>query len=145
LVLLALGAASRGASRTLGRVFGTAVVAGLVAGTALHLASPGHGREDVRGAGRWLALNVAAPQPLLVTSHEMAELARFHWRRWSVVDYPDDYATVDAPAVDRLIGRLAWRNGRAVYVFGRAWTSDPDGALERAVQRFPSCGEYETR
>ena len=29
-----------------------------VAGTALHLAEPGHGREDVRGAAAWLATHV---------------------------------------------------------------------------------------
>jgi hypothetical protein len=90
-------------------------------------------------------MHVAPSQPLLVTSHEMAELARFHWRRWSIVDYPEGYAAVDTPAADRLAGALHWRDGRAVYVFGRAWASDPDGALERAIQRFPSCGEYETR
>jgi hypothetical protein len=33
-----------------------------------------------------------------------------------------------------------------VYVFGRAWVSDPDGALEGDLQRrFASCGTYETR
>jgi uncharacterized membrane protein len=145
LVVLALGAASRGASRPLGRALGTGVAGVLIAGTVLHLANPGHGREDVRGAGRWLATHVAPSQPLLVTSHEMAELARFHWPRWPIVDYPEDYVAVDAPAADRLAERLRRRDGRTVYVFGRAWASDPDGVLERAIRRWPSCGEYETR
>jgi hypothetical protein len=146
LVLLALGASSQLAARRVGSALGAGLTGVLVVGTALHLAEPGHGREDVADAGTWLAAHVATTQPLLVTSHEMAELARYHWARWPIIDYPPDFATVDGPRAERLAERLTWRDGRAVYVFGRAWASDPDGALERAIQRrWPSCGAFEAR
>jgi len=146
LVLLALGAASTSVARRFAPALGAGTAAVLVIGTVLHLAEPGHGREDIAGAGRWLATNVDATQPLLVTSHQMAELARFHWTRWPIVDYPPDFAAIDPLRAQRLAERLTWRNGRAIYVFGRAWGSDPDGALERAIQRrWPSCGEFHAR
>jgi uncharacterized membrane protein len=146
LVLLALGASSELAARRVGPALGVGLAGVLAAGTVLHLAEPGHGREDIADAGTWLAAHVAPTQPLLVTSHEMAELARYHWARWPIIDYPPDFATVDGPRAERLAERLAWRDGRAVYVFGRAWASDPDGALEHAIQRrWPSCGTYEAR
>jgi uncharacterized membrane protein len=145
LVLLALGAASPRAAGRLAPALGAGTAAVLAIGTALHLAQPGHGREDIAGAGRWLTANVAPTQPLLVTSHQMAELARFHWARWPIIDYPPDFATVDGPRAERLAERLTWRDGRAIYVFGRAWGSDPDGALERAIQRWPSCGAFQAR
>ena len=53
---------------------------------------------------------------------------------------------VSAVSADDLAQRLPWRDGRAVYVFGRAWVSDPEGALEEDLQRrFGSCGKFETR
>lgn len=146
LALLAVGAAARGGWPRLAGGAGVAVGLLLVAGTALHLADPGHGREDMRGAGAWLDAHVSPEQPLLVTSGEMAYLARFHWARRPVVEYPAPRVIVEAATADELAARLPWRNDRAVYVFGRAWVSDPDGALERDVrERFASCGAYEAR
>jgi len=146
LVLLAIGAAAREAWPGLARGAGVAVALLLATGTALHLAQPGHGREDVAGAGAWLDAHVARDQPLLVTSSEMAYLARFHWANRQIVDYPTPPAVVSAASADDVARRLPWRDGHAVYVFGRAWVSDPDGALEGDLQRrFASCGSYETR
>jgi 4-amino-4-deoxy-L-arabinose transferase-like glycosyltransferase len=146
LVLLAIGAAAREGWPRLARGAGVAVALLLATGTALHLSQPGHGREDVAGAGEWLDAHVAHDQPLLVTSSEMAYLARFHWANRQIVDYPTPPAVVSAASADDVARRLPWRDGRAVYVFGRAWVSDPDGALEGDLQRrFASCGSYETR
>jgi mannosyltransferase len=146
LVLLAVGATARGRWPQLGRAAGIAVGLLLVTGTALDLARPQHGREDVRAAGAWLDAHVPADQPLLVTSREMAYLARFHWAQRPIVDYPAPRTVVDTASADKLAQRLPWRNGRAVYVFGRTWVSDPEGALERDVrERFASCGEFEAR
>ncbi len=146
LVLLAIGATARGGWPRLAPAAGVAVGLLLAVGTALHLAEPGHGREDVVAAGAWLDAHVAPEQPLLVTSSEMAYLARFHWAGRPIVDYPAPPAVVSATSADEVAERLPWRDGRAIYVFGRAWVSDPDGALEGDLRRrFASCGTFETR
>ncbi len=146
LVLLAVGAAARTTRPWLASRAGIAVGVLLATGTALHLAEPGHGREDIKAAGVWLDAHVPADQPLLVTSREMAYLARFHWARRPIVEYPAPPTVVDAALADQVAERLPWRDGRAIYVFGRAWVSDPDGALERDVRRrFTTCGEFEGR
>jgi len=146
LVLLAIGATPRAGWLRLARVAGVAVGLLLAMGTALHLAEPGHGREDVAAARAWLDANVAPEQPLLVTSSEMAYLARFHWAPRPIVDYPTPPAVVNAASADDVAERLPWRDGRAIYVFGRAWVSDPEGALEGDLRRrYTSCGAFETR
>ena len=146
LVLLAVGAAARTMWPRLATVAGLAVGVLLASGTALHLAEPGHGREDIGGAGGWLDAHVPADQPLLVTSREMAYLARFHWARRPIVEYPAPPTVADSASADDIAEHLPWRDGRAIYVFGRAWVSDPDGALERDVrERYATCGEFDGR
>ena len=146
LVLLAAGASWRGAWPRAGRTAAVAVGLLFATGTGLHLAEPAHGREDVRAARGWLDANVVPDQPLLVTSPEMAYLARFHWSPRPIVDHPSPRTVVDAASAEEIVQHLPWRDGRAVYVFGRAWVSDPEGALERDVRRqFASCGTFETR
>jgi hypothetical protein len=118
----------------------------LIVATALHLAEPGHGREDVRGATAWLDAHVPADRPVLVTSREMAYLARFHWPGRPIVDYPGPQVVVDPATVGALLDALPWQDGRATFVFGRAWLSDPSGALERAIGgQYPSCGRLAAR
>jgi hypothetical protein len=76
----------------------------------------------------------------------MATLARFHWAGRPIVDYPAAGTGIGAVSAADLAQRLPWWDGRAVYVFGRTWVSDPERALERDVQqRFGSCGEFQTR
>jgi uncharacterized membrane protein len=146
LVLLGIGAAARARPPWLARAAGVAVGLVLAGATARHLTEPGHGREDIRAAGAWLDAHVPVAQPLLVTSSEMAYLARFYWAARPIVDYPAPRTVVGAVPAGDLVQHLPWRDGRAVYVFGRTWVSDPEGALERDVQqRFASCGEFETR
>ena len=146
LVLLAIGSTAVTRWPGLAPAAGIGVGVLLVAGTGLHLAAPGHGREDVRGAEAWLESHVPRDQPLLVTSSEMAYLARYHWTDRQIVEYPSPRAVVTATSADEVAERLPWQDGRAVYVFGRAWVSDPEGALENDLrQRFASCGRFETR
>jgi uncharacterized membrane protein len=146
LVVLGIGAAARTSWSSLARGAGVAIAVVLAGATVLHLAEPGRGREDTSAAEAWLDAHVPTAQPLLVTSPEMATLARFHWAGRPIVDYPAPGTVVGAVSAADLAQHLPWRDGRAVYVFGRAWVSDPDGALERDVQqRFASCGEFETR
>jgi uncharacterized membrane protein len=146
LVLLAVGATARVAWPRLATGAGIGVGVLLAAGTALHLAEPGHGREDIGAASAWLDAHVPAEQPLLVTSREMAYLARYHWARHPIVDYPRPPAVIDQGSADAFAEHLPWHGNRAIYVFGRSWISDPEGALERDVQqRFASCGGFEGR
>src|SRR5262249_38765355 len=102
LVLLAIGAATSGSLQRLGRASGCGVGLLLLVGTTLGLAQPGQGREDVRGAAVWLDAHAAPGQPLLVTSSEMAYLARFHWARHPIVDYPAPGAVVDGASADEV-------------------------------------------
>jgi uncharacterized membrane protein len=146
LVLLAIGSTAITRWSGLARAAGIGVGVLLLAGTVLHLSEPGHGREDVLGAEAWLETHVPREQPLLVTSSEMAYLARYHWADRTIVEYPSPRAVVTATSADAVAERLPWRDGRVVYVFGRAWVSDPEGALENDLRRrFASCGRFETR
>ncbi len=147
LVLLAIGATARAVWTRLATAAGVTVGMLLALGTGLHLADPGHGREDTAAAGAWLDAHVPESQPLLVTSPEMAYLADFHWgARRSVVPYPSGPVVADQASADDLAEHVPLRNGRAIYVFGRAWVSDPDGALERDVrERYATCGEFDGR
>jgi hypothetical protein len=147
LVLLAVGATAPGAWRRAGLVAGGVVAAVLTGATTLHLADPGHGREDIRAATTWLGAHVPTTQPLVVTSREMAYLARFHWADRVVVDHPaPPRLVVDQASADAVAAELPWHDGRAIYVFGRSWVSDPQGLLEQTVgRRFVSCGRFETR
>lgn len=120
------------------------VVAGCaLAGTVLHLADPGHGREDVVAAGAWLdAHGPPGDAPILVTSEEMVTLARFHWPARKTISYPPLDVVARARDAHVLAAATPFPAGdRVFYVFGRDWLSDPDGVLRAAVEsRFPSCG-----
>ncbi|HSQ00679.1 MAG TPA: glycosyltransferase family 39 protein [Candidatus Dormibacteraeota bacterium] len=147
IVLLAAGA-----PRRLGwnvRSVSIVVVSGtMVLATALHLTDPGHGREDVRAAGRWLDEHVPADEEVLVTSFEMEILARYHWPQHRFRLYPDTGSqTANEANSDALAGGLPFsQQGRAVYVFGRAWLSDPSGALRRSlVRQYARCEGTQAR
>jgi hypothetical protein len=118
-----------------------ALIAIMGAGTAWHFADPGHGREDVAGAAQWLDANVAPDQPLLVTSFEMEILARHHWPGHALQLYPDFNVAVAADTAEQIAAALPFHGApRVYYVFGRAWVSDPQGALRRALlARYNSC------
>jgi 4-amino-4-deoxy-L-arabinose transferase-like glycosyltransferase len=128
LVLLATGAARW-------RVAGGAITLVLAIGLGLHLAQPGHGREDTRSVGVWLDAHVPADEEILITSSEMKLLADYQWpsRRFrlyppaGVVANPDNAAALAAAMP--LPGP-----GRVVFVVGRSWLTDPSGALVRALQ-----------
>jgi uncharacterized membrane protein len=147
LVVLAVGATARGVRWHAAQVAGVVVGIVMVWATALHLAQPGHGREDIRAATAWLDAHVPAPQPLVVTSREMAYLARFYWVDRIIVEQPaPPLVVLDQASADAAVAKLPWRDGRAVYVFGRAWVSDPEGVLEQTVSRgLASCGRFEVR
>ena len=104
----------------------------LASGTALHLAEPGHGREDVVGAG-FLARRACAGRPTAARDVGRDGLPRTLplGAAGRIVDYPSPWAVVTPASADDVARRLPWRGGRAVYVFGRAWVTDPEGALER--------------
>src|SRR5262249_8080263 len=97
LVLIAVAAAGGGHRM---RICAFALLAVMAFGTARHLALPGYGREDTRAATAWLNAHAAPDEPILVTSIEMAHLARFFWPTRSVQLYPPNKVVVaraDAP------------------------------------------------
>jgi mannosyltransferase len=131
LVVLAVGAA--GARGGLGRLAAVALLLTLAGSSAAHLAAPGHGREDVYAAGRWLDAHVARDEEILVTSEEMLDLAQFHWPGRRLRLYPERGVRVEPDNAERIADALPGAGPRAIWVVGRAWLSDPDGLLERAL------------
>lgn len=91
-------------------------------------------------------LNVPGEE-ILVTSNELAYLAAFHWptRRFRV--YPDRRTVMGAENVGMVAAGLPFTNGdRVIYLIGRAWASDPAGALPPVLlERYPSCPGAEVR
>lgn len=147
IVLLAAGVPRR-LGWSLRSVSVVVVLGTMLGATVLHLADPGHGREDVRTVGRWLDAHVPADEEVLVTSFEMEILARHHWPRHRFRLYPDANrpaaSEADADDVARRLPRSG--HGRVVYVFGRAWLSDPSGALRRSLLRqYARCAGTEAR
>jgi uncharacterized membrane protein len=146
IVLLASGCALLAESR-LGRVAPAALINCMVLASALHLSDPGHGREDVHGAARWLDTNVPTNETILVTSDEMAILARFHWPERNLIVYPPKRVVVGKGNAERIASELPSSDGsRIIYVVGREWLSDPDGALRAALRaRYDSCPGAQVR
>ena len=145
-LVLAAGVAEVGARGGMRSVAAGVLAAVMTIATMLHLHDTSHGREDVIAAGRWLDANVPPEEEILVTSGEMAVLARFHWPNRRFRLYPDHGETaiptgVIAGAADALPFPGP---GRAVFIFGRAWLTDPTGAFQTALsQRYPGCGGVE--
>jgi len=146
IVLLAAGMPDR--LRLDGRSAATIViVAVMIVGTIRHLSDPAQKREDVAAAGRWLRANVPVDEPVLVTSAEMAIIARYTWPDRTFLLYPDKSVVADAGNAERLAAGIPWNGRRRVlYMFGRDWVSDPDGRLQRAViGRYAPCPGTEVR
>lgn len=124
-----------------------ALLAVMAIGTARHLAMPGHGREDVGAARRWLDAHVPGDAEILVSSFEMADLARFHWPERRIRVYPPRRVVVRQRDAARWADGLTFdADARAYYVIGREWVSDPDDALRaELLRRYPSCGRAEVR
>ena len=145
-VFFAAGLAWSGAGRTFARAAGLALGCLLAVATARHLADPGHGREDTAAAAAWLEEHAPGDQPILVTSREMAYLARTVWADREIVDYPDPYLVLDAATAEEVAEAMPWHGDRTIYVFGRTWIVDPDGALETTLsRRWSSCGHVAVR
>jgi mannosyltransferase len=141
LVLLAAGLSMPGA-RALRGGAATVLVGTMLLASALHLRDPGHGREDVYAAGRWLDEHVPVAEEVLVTSREMEYLAAFHWPGRRLRPYPPPDVVAGPTTAEALATGLPFTPGadRVIFVVGRAWKSDPDGALLTALaRRYPSC------
>lgn len=119
----------------------TTLVVIFALGSALHLAQPGHGREDVASAGAWLAQRVPAQHEIAITSSEMADLACFHWPSRTVRLYPLRKQLITRANAEQYAAAFPFgTDDQAIYVIGRAWLSDPDSALVQALQaRYRPC------
>jgi mannosyltransferase len=146
LVLLAAGAPENPKQRLRSLAAGLLLLI-LSGASALHLAEPGHGREDIQAAGIWLDVNVPAADEILVSSEEMALLARFHWPTRRFTLYPEHKVVADSSNASRLAAAAPLsRSNRTIYLFGREWLSDPNGALRAALKaRYRTCPGSEAR
>jgi mannosyltransferase len=143
-VMLGVGAAqARG--RTLGTFAAATIAAVMTIATALHLHNTSHGREDVIAAGHWLDANVPPEEEILVTSGEMAVLARFHWPNRRFRLYPERNGAIPPESIREVADALPFPGPeRAIFIFGRAWLTDPTGAFQTTLsQRYPGCGGTE--
>jgi mannosyltransferase len=140
LVLLAAGI-NRGVEGVPGKLSAIVLILCLIVGMSVHLYDPGHGREDVHGATRWLEQNVPLEEEILVTSEEMAILTRFHWPQRKLTLYPAKRIVASRNNVDQLADGLPGVDrARVIYIFGRDWLSDPDGSLRAALKaRYGVC------
>ncbi|MFM7734360.1 MAG: glycosyltransferase family 39 protein [Alphaproteobacteria bacterium] len=141
-----LGAGMAFSRAHVARLVATAVVlASAALGSTLHVARPGHGREAVDVAGAWIDANAAPGAPIVVTSEEMATLARFHWPSRPVVPHPPFGVVADEANATALADELPFPAGeRVLFVFGRDWLTDPAGALRAELaRRWRSCGGAE--
>jgi 4-amino-4-deoxy-L-arabinose transferase-like glycosyltransferase len=128
-LLLALGLAAHG------RVFAVAGVAALVAIAALSIGrdrlDPRYGREDLRGAGRYLESVVAPGDTVVVTAAETA-IALGHYFHGPVhlgrLPAPT-FASVDDAAAE--VRRLADGGHITWLVLSRDWEDDPHGFVRR--------------
>jgi 4-amino-4-deoxy-L-arabinose transferase-like glycosyltransferase len=147
LVTLAAGAASNLVPRRLTALSAALLLLVMVAGSVRHLLEPGHGREDMYAVGDWLEASVAHDQEILITSSEMAKLARFHWPHRSLRIYPDTAIVVDADNVDAVAEQAPISpTRRSYYVVGRAWLSDPDRLLvDELLARYSPCPGIQVR
>jgi hypothetical protein len=95
----------------------------------------------VTAAGRWLETNVPVGKEILVTSEEMEVLARFHWPNRKFRLYPHERGAVTTDEIPGVVNGMPFDDsGRAIFIFGRAWLSDPDGKLQDALaERYQSC------
>ncbi|MDJ0929064.1 MAG: glycosyltransferase family 39 protein [Gammaproteobacteria bacterium] len=124
-----------------------AVAAVLVLGSYLHIIDPGHGRMDIRAAGDWLSAHAHEHEPILVTSDEMRVLAEYHWPERPNHLYPDIGLVVTESNVAAVAAALPFDGAdRKLFVFGRAWISDPAQALLQTLSdTFDSCGNFAAR
>jgi mannosyltransferase len=130
--------------RTLRSAAAVTMGAVMMLATALHLHNTSHGREDVIAAGRWLDANVPADEEILITSGEMAVLAQFHWPNRRFRLYPDQKGAISENAIPEVADALPFPGERAIFMFGRAWLTDPTGAFQTTLsQRYPGCGGTE--
>jgi 4-amino-4-deoxy-L-arabinose transferase-like glycosyltransferase len=115
--------------------------------TALHLADPAHGREDVLAAGAWLDANVPPDEEILITSTEMEHLARFHWPQRRFRLFPSARGVIKPSDVSSVAESLPFTTpDRSIFIVGRAWLSDPDGRLQKELaDRYPSCPGTDVR
>jgi uncharacterized membrane protein len=140
LVLIAAGAPEEKGQLWRSGATGMLILA-MTIGSVMHLAQPGHGREDIYAAQRWLEQNVPVEEEILVTSEEMMMFAQFHWPQRNFKLYPARRIIAGRGNAEQLAANLPLTNSqRVIYIFGRDWLSDPNGSLQTALKtRYGAC------
>jgi Dolichyl-phosphate-mannose-protein mannosyltransferase len=124
----------------------TALASLALVSTVREAVQPGYDREDLASAGAWLANEARPGETVLVTSEEMATLARFHWPDQRFRLYPERGVTAVGSRAAGIATSLPFDGPRALYVIGRAWLTSPDASLQHELRtRYRSCGGMTAR
>lgn len=148
LVLLGAGLTHRFSEHVYVMISAFILIAVMISGSVRHLLTPGHGREDIYAARNWLEENVPVEEEVLVTSNEMHHLAMFHWPDRQFRLYPDRKIVVNHENSVEIAKNIPFSpvTGRSIFIFGRTWLSDPNGALQdELAKRYAMCPGTETR
>ena len=146
IVLLALGLAALPTMR-FGIAIATAMVLVTLGASFAHLADPGHGREDVFAASKWLDENVPNSEEILFTSHEFALLSNYHWPKRRLTLYPSTPKNIDQSNVKFVAENISFSGkNRVIFMIGREWVSDRQDLLEMELRnRYENCGGIRVR
>jgi len=147
LVLLAAGLAHGFSEHVSVKISAFILMAVMVSGSVRHLATPGHGREDMYAAGNWLEQHVPVDEEILVTSNEMHHLAMFHWPERRFRLYPDRRIVANQENSAEIAANVPFSpSDRSIFIFARTWLSDPNGLLQdELAKRYAMCPGAETR
>ena len=147
LVLLGAGLAQGFSRHVSVKISAFILIAVMVTGSVRHLITPGHGREDIYAAENWLERHVAVDEEILVTSSEMHLFAMLHWpdRRFRL--YPSRRIVANHENAAEIAENVPFSTSdRLIFIFGRAWLSDPDGLLkDELAKRYAMCPGAEFR
>jgi Dolichyl-phosphate-mannose-protein mannosyltransferase len=146
IALLGMGLAAL-TKTVLGRVTALAMLTFFSGASMSHLLDPGHGREDIFAATKWLNENVSTQEEIYFSSKEFSLLSNYHWPNRRFTAYPPSTKLVTQENVDEISQNFPFgTKNHAIFLLARDWLSDPNNLLVPALrQRYGNCGGIEVR
>jgi Dolichyl-phosphate-mannose-protein mannosyltransferase len=146
ITLLAIGLTSL-TKHALGRAVTLALLTFFSGASIAHLLEPGHGREDIFAATKWLDLNVGAEEEIYFASKEFSLLSNYHWPHRRFIAYPEGNKVVKRDNVQNIARNLpVGTKHRTILMLARDWISDPNDLLVPALRNhFEDCGGINLR
>ncbi len=141
IALLAIGLAAL-TKTALGRVTALAMITFFSGASVAHLMDPGHGREDIFAATKWLNQNVGIEEDIYFASKEFSLLSNYHWPHRRFIAYHAGNNGVKPNNVQDITQNFPFgTKRRAILVLSRDWISDPNDLLVPALRkRYGDCG-----